>query len=80
MGKLINQQRAKEYLDGLADPVVQSLIQYAHGNMFVESLVDDLEGEFDLLFFYKTLEATLRDRELLARALTGELTHTFGKD
>jgi hypothetical protein len=80
MGKLINQHKAKEFFDQIPDPVVQSLIQYAHGNLFVENLVDELEGEFDLLTFYKSLEALLRDRDQLARALRGELTHSFGKD
>jgi hypothetical protein len=43
-------------------------------------LLYGLEGDFDLLFFYKTLAALLRDRERLAKALTGEVTHTFVKD
>jgi hypothetical protein len=80
MGKLINQHKAKEYLDSIPDPIVQALIQQAHGNIFAENLLDDLEGDFDLLFFYKTLAALLRDRERLAKALTGELQHSFGKD
>jgi len=80
MGRLINHHKAKEYLDSIPDPTVQALIQYAYGNIFVEDLNDGLEGEFDVLFLYKILEALLRDRERLAKALTGELQHTFGKD
>lgn len=80
MGKLINHHNAKEFLDGIPDPIVQALIQYAYGNIFVEDLNDGLEGEFDVLFLYKILEALLRNRERLAKALTGELQHTFGND
>ena|ERR1700722_8736875 len=80
MGKLINHHKAKEYLDSLSDPIVQALIQYAYGNIWVEDLTDELEGEFDVLLLYKILAALLRDREKLAKALTGELQQTFGKD
>ncbi len=80
MGKLINHDRAIQYLNGISDPIVQSLIQYAYGKIFMEDLLDDLEGDFDLLFFFKTLEALLRDRERLAKALTGEVQDTFARD
>jgi len=29
MGKLINHQKATDYLNGISDPIVQSLIEYA---------------------------------------------------
>ena len=80
MGKLINHDKAIEYLDSIADPIVQSLIQYAYGKIFMENLIDDLEGDFDLFFFFKTLEALLRDRERLAQALIGEVQDTFARD
>ncbi|HEY7330467.1 MAG TPA: hypothetical protein VH592_22695 [Gemmataceae bacterium] len=80
MGKLINHDRAIKYLDGIGDPIVQSLIQYAYGQIYVESLIDDLEGDFDLLFFFQALEALLRDRKRLAKALTGEIQDTFARD
>lgn len=80
MGKLINHDKAILYLDGIADPVVQSLIQYTYGKIFMEDLTDDLEGDFDLLFFFKALEALLRDREQLAKALMGEIQDTFARD
>lgn len=80
MGKLINHDRAVEYLDGIDDPIVQSLIQYAYGKIFMENLIADLEGDFDLLFFFKTLAATLRDRERLAKTLLGEVQDTFARD
>jgi hypothetical protein len=80
MGKLINHGKAVEYLESLTDPIVQALIQYAYGKAFVEGLVDDLEGDLDLLFFFKALEALLRDRERLAAALTGEVQDTFARD
>lgn len=80
MGKLINHDRAVQYLDSIADPIVQSLIQYAYGKIFMEDLIDDLEGDFDLLFFFKTLEALLRDRERLTKALAREAQDTFARD
>lgn len=80
MGKFINHDQAFQYLDGIADPIVQSLIQYAYGKIFMEGLIDDLEGDFDLLFFFKALEALLRDREQLAKALLGEIQDTFARD
>jgi hypothetical protein len=46
----------------------------------MEDLLNGLEGDFDLLFFFKTLEALLRDRERLAAALTGEVQDTFARD
>jgi hypothetical protein len=80
MGKLINHHQAKAFLDNVHDPIVQSLIQYAYGNIFLEDLNEGLEGDFDLLFLYKILEALLRDRERLAKALTGEIRHAFSED
>jgi hypothetical protein len=80
MGKLINHDKAMQYLDRVGDPMVQSLIQSAYGKIFTEGLIDDLEGDFDLLFFFKTLEAFLSDRERLAKALTGEVQDTFARD
>ncbi|MHB1424490.1 MAG: hypothetical protein ACYC3I_15070 [Gemmataceae bacterium] len=73
-------QSPVQYLDSIADPIVQSLIQYAYGNIFMEELIEDLEGDFDLLFFFKTLESFLRNRERLSKALTGEVQDTFARD
>src|SRR6266436_5861941 len=75
MGKLINYEKAQEFLDSISDPIVESLIDYAHGNLFTENLLDEAKGDFDLLVFYKSLELLLRDRERLIRVLNGELTH-----
>lgn len=80
MGKLINHYKAKEFLDSIPDPIVRSLIDYAYGNIFIEDLNEGLEGDFDVLFLFKILKALLRDRERLAKALTGEVQHTFGSD
>jgi hypothetical protein len=80
MGKLINHQKAKQFYDHLDDPIIQALIQDAHGKIFSEG-IGDFEGEFDLLFFYQILAAFLEDREALARALRGELDrHPFVAD
>ncbi len=72
MGKLINHQKAKEFLDHLDDPIVQALIQDAYSRIFSDGM-PDFEGEFDLLFFYQILAAFLHDRDALARALRGQI-------
>jgi hypothetical protein len=75
MGKLINHEKATAYLDTIEDPIVQSLIQHAYSKIFTENSME-FEGEFDLLLLFKILEAILRDREALARALTGHAVST----
>ena len=72
MGKLINHQKAKAYLDSIGDPIVQALMEHAYSQIFVGT-TPEFEGEFDLLFFFKILQAFLHDRDRLAKALTGEL-------
>jgi len=47
------------------------------GNMFIENLLEDLEGEFDLLVFYKSLEALLRDRKRLDKSPHGRVAAHF---
>jgi hypothetical protein len=42
------------------------LIQDAYAKIFSEG-INEFEGDFDLLFFYKILAAFLQDREGLAR-------------
>jgi hypothetical protein len=71
MGKLIHHEKAKAFLDGLDDPIVQALLQDAYAKIYSEG-IGGFEGEFDLLFFYQLLAAFLQDREGLARALRGE--------
>jgi hypothetical protein len=80
MAKLINHDKAMGYLDTVADPFVQLLIQYGYEKIVMEDLISGLDGDFDLLFFFKTLEALLRDRERLAAALVGEVEDTFARD
>jgi hypothetical protein len=72
MGKLINHQKAKAYLDSIGDPIIQALMEHAYSQIFVGTPTD-FEGEFDLLFFFKILEAFLHDRQRLAQALTGAM-------
>lgn len=67
-------------MDRIADPIVQSLIQYAYGRIFMEDLLVDLDWDFDLLFYFKALESFLRDRERLSKALMGEVQDTFARD
>jgi hypothetical protein len=81
MGKLVNHEKAKAYLDTISDPIVQTLIQHAH-SLLCTGPSTDFEGEFDLLFYYRLLESLLGDRERLAKLLlTGEAAgHTWAVD
>jgi hypothetical protein len=72
MGRLINHEKAKAFLDHLDDPIIQALIEDAYAKIFTEH-IGEFQGEFDLLFFYKVLAAFMRDREGLAKALQGQL-------
>jgi hypothetical protein len=80
MGQLINHEKAVAYLETIDDPIVRALIEHAYTQIFVGT-PKDLEGEFDLLFFFKILESFLHDRESLARALAGQMDgHPFVAD
>lgn len=71
-GRLINHHKAKKFQDRITDSIVQGLIGYAYSQIFMEHLEDELEGDFDVYFLFRVLEALMRDRERLARALLGE--------
>ncbi len=73
MARLINHAEAVAFWKSIPDPVVQALIQHAHGLIFTDAS-DAFTTDFDLLLFYKVLEALFRDREKLANFLTSEIT------
>ena len=64
-GKLINHKDASEFLNGIQDPIVQSLVRYAYQTLCMSDA--KLDGEFDLLYFFTIMEEFLRDREKLFR-------------
>ncbi len=72
MPKLINHAEAVAFLNTVRDPVVESLIQHAHGLIFTDAS-DYFTNDFDLLLFYRVLELVFRDRERLANFLVPEL-------
>jgi hypothetical protein len=74
VGKVINHERASVFLNSIEDPIVQSLVRSAYQTLCMSDAVVD--GEFDLLYFFRIMEEFLRDREDLARALRGN----FGED
>ncbi len=75
MPKLLNHAEAVAFLDSIRDPVVQALIQNAHTLIFTEAS-EYFTKDFDLLLFYKVLEALFRDRERLGKALLGQITES----
>jgi hypothetical protein len=76
MSRLVNHAEAVAFLSSIRDPVVQALIQHAHGLIFTDAS-DYFTTDFDLLLFYKVLEALFRDREKLAKFPTTEIPETF---
>lgn len=73
MPRLINHAEAVAFLDTIRDPVVQALIQHAHSLIFTDAAAS-FTRDFDLLLFYKVLEALFRDRKRLANFLATETT------
>jgi len=47
---------------------------FAYGKIFMEDWIDDLERDFDLLFFFKTLEVFPRDREAVGQSPHRKIT------
>jgi hypothetical protein len=74
LGKLINHEAASEFLNGIQDPIVQRLVRYSYQTICLSDA--EVEGEFDLLYFFIIMEEFLRDRKSLANALMGD----FGED
>ncbi len=72
MSRLVNHAEAAAFLSSIHDPVVQALIQHAHGLIFTDAS-KYFTTDFDLLLFYRVLEALFRDREKLANFLTTEI-------
>lgn len=73
MGKLINHDKADEFFKKIEDPIVRGAIEWSYGKIFLDNIPSP-EGDFDLLFFYRILEATLRDRKIFANFLLEQNT------
>jgi hypothetical protein len=63
MGKFINHEADSAFLKTIEDPIVRSLVQYAYQTTLMTDAVVD--GEFDLLYYFRIMEEFLRDRERL---------------
>jgi hypothetical protein len=74
MGKFINHEPASAFLNSLEDPIVQSMVRYAYQTILMSDAI--VEGEFDLLYFFRVMEEFLHDREAVGKALLGD----FGED
>lgn len=72
MPKLINHVEAVAFLNTIDDPIVEALIQHAHGLIFTDAS-DYFTTDFDLLLFYRVLELVFRDRDRLANFLAPQL-------
>jgi hypothetical protein len=78
MGTLINYEAASAFLNDIDDPIVQTLVRSAYQTLCMSDAIasGELEGQFDLLFFFRVMRDFLRDRESLAKALMND----FGED
>ena len=72
MDTFINHAAAMKFKDEIQDPIVRNLVMRAYGTLIFEVAPVEVQGQFDLLFFFKVLEAFLRDREGRAQELLGE--------
>ena len=72
MEQFINKDEAIQFCKQIEDPIVRELVMDAYGTLIFKVAPVEVKGQFDLLFFFKVMEAFLRDRETLAEALRGE--------
>jgi hypothetical protein len=70
LGIFINHEAASEFLNNIQGPLVQSLVRASYRTILLTDAV--VEGEFDLLYFFRIMEEFLRDREKLAKSLVGD--------
>jgi hypothetical protein len=70
LGKFINHEEASRFLNSIQDPIVQSLVRSVYQTHLLSNA--EVDGEFDLLYFFRIMEEFLRDREKLAKSLRGE--------
>lgn len=68
MPALINHAEAVAFFETIPDPVVQALIQHAHSLIFTDASAY-FTTDFDVLLFYRVLEALFRDRKTLGEFL-----------
>ena len=76
MGKFINHEAASDYLNQIDDSIVRGLIRSSYDTILMSTA--SVDGEFDLLYFFRIMEEFLRNRERLAKALLGELENKTG--
>ena len=76
MGKFINHDKASEFEESITDPIVRRLVKSAYTTILMSDVT--VEGEFDLFYFSKIMEAFLHDRECLAKALAGDFENRTG--
>ena len=70
MGKFIKHDEASKFLNSIQDDIVRSLIISAYQTHLLSNT--EVDGEFDLLYFFRILEEFLRDREKIAKSLKGD--------
>jgi hypothetical protein len=64
-----NCEAASDFIENVEDPIVRSLLHNSYAVMLMSGFHP--EGEFDLLHFFRVLEAFLHERERLSRWLLG---------
>ncbi len=70
LGAFINHKLASEFLNEIEDPIIQSLLRSSYQTLCMSDA--SVDGDFDLLYFFRIMEEFLRDRKKLARSLLGD--------
>ena len=77
MKKFINYEEAIDFNNQIEDPIVRELVTRAYGTLIFELSPIKVDGQFDLLFFFKVLEkflSDLRDPESLISGLVQNIS------
>jgi hypothetical protein len=69
-----NVDEAKRFISSCGDPVVREVLWKAYSILTLSMAPHGPAGRFDVLFFARVLAEMLKDRDRLARVLSGDLT------
>lgn len=69
-----NVKAAHEFANSFDDPVVREVLWTAYAVLIFKMGVEQPDGTFDVLYFFKALAKMLEDREQLQRVLSGNFS------
>ena len=80
---LIRCEEAQQFLDRLPDPITKNLVNMSYVLTIKKCLLErsySPEGEFDMLFFVRTLSDLFSERGVILKALAGEKVGSWFDD